>query len=238
MYLLLHAFTTWADTFQHPMCCPHCPQLSTSPLLTPTPPAGSPGRNTLLPNVSLQSFQPECYRETLETRLRAEIIANIELCLIKNINFTMFPFSPQKIYIFTAPPAYHQKLLMETHEFLAQEFSFPFECNQHLEKNAAKASWVSSPRPGISREPPQEVPTVNYAGHWNRLLRGSSRGSTGTSGYANAHFGAYISYSHGKLEQMRGKKPLVCKSFCCGVKDFIEPGQSSSLKTTPSTSLK
>lgn len=96
MYLLLHAFTTWADTFQHPMCCPHCPQLSASPLLTPTPPAGSPGRNTLLPNVSLQSFQPECYRETLETRLRAEIIANIELCLIKNINFTMFPFSPQK----------------------------------------------------------------------------------------------------------------------------------------------
>lgn len=41
-----------------------------------------------------------------------------------------------------------------------------------------------------------------------------------------------------KFEQMRGRKPLVCKSFCCGVKDFIKPGQSSSLKTTPSASLK
>lgn len=90
----------------------------------------------------------------------------------------------------------------------------------------------------MSREPPQEVPTVNYAGHWNRLLWGSRRGSRGTSGYANAHRGASISYSHGKFEQMRGRKPLVCKSFCCGVKDFIKPGQSSSSKTTPSASLK
>lgn len=80
---------------------PQHPQLSASPLLAPTPPAGSPGRGCLLPTVSLQSFQPEGYRETLGTRLRAEIIANIELCLFKNINFTMFPFSRPKKYIYS-----------------------------------------------------------------------------------------------------------------------------------------
>lgn len=83
-----------------PRAAPTAPQLSASPLLTPTPPAGSPGRGCLLPTVSLQSFQPEGYRETLGTRLRAEIIANIEFYLVKNMNFTMFPFSPPKnIYI-------------------------------------------------------------------------------------------------------------------------------------------
>lgn len=71
-------------------CWPFAPMSKLILILLSMDKHPSPGSTTLLPAASLQlpSFLPESYGAAPEAGLRAEIIANAELCLVRNMIFT------------------------------------------------------------------------------------------------------------------------------------------------------
>lgn len=75
---------------------PHCP----SPWVS-IPFLAGPG----FFRTALRSLLPTSYRETLENRLRAKIVTNIEFCLVKKINFTSITPCSGKIHSQQRQPA-------------------------------------------------------------------------------------------------------------------------------------
>lgn len=107
----ISAFARQAATSQHlplpaPVICSPFAHKSSIVPRGPSPRASSPflaGPGFF--HTPPQSLLPSSYRETLENRLRAKIVTNIEFCLVKKINFTSITPRSGKIHSQQCQPA-------------------------------------------------------------------------------------------------------------------------------------